>query len=599
MGFRRTIAAGLLFAGLLGFHLWDQRRLMREADARVRESSFITTKFDEISRISILRTGLVLDLRRGPEGWTIINPIQNEADPQTVRDLLVQLTGQLRTASVKIDPEERASFGLSHPPIEVSLWRGEESEPFKKFAVGSDSPVSGEVYASDDGGQGYFTISSALRDQLARSLHDYRDKSLAHFTPAEAVGLSLTAEGSTMEIEKKDDVWRIVRPEEYPAEKDRVETILREIQTTRAVDFIDTDTLELDRYGLIANPLVATISSKSGEKERRETVLVGRRRITNQGEPTYYALRQGRDQIFTVPQALQSALRPTVQDLRSRQLFTLTRDEVTTFTLDFSGLRTVLAKEGSGPWRFADGRKAEVDQHFADLTLGRLLGTRVVQYFAVQPLIEDSGLDRPLLRAEVAGSRATSQEGFETGRTVVGKESVYARRIDEAEVFTIPGDVPGAFFLTPEKFETRDLFAFDPKLAASILITAGDLTLTLKKESDDLWIGKYSKSESTFQVSPIGIQHVLRSLIDLKWDRRLKRDSETDAALITSMKLEAPDRGLQFLDAGGKELAYFGQGGQDERKVYISLRGHDNFYAIELVNYASFVNALNAILPKR
>jgi hypothetical protein len=437
-----------------------------------------------------------------------------------------------------------------------------------------------------------------LRDQLQKPLYAYRDKSILPVPALEANQLTLSFDGSTIETVKREDQWVLTRPVVVEADTARIEEILREFNTTRAVDFIDTATLELARYGLEANPLVATVQT-GGENAERGTLLVGHRRVGNEkDEPTYYALQFGRDQVFTVPQSLVSKLRPTVNDLRSREIYTLGKDEITSFTLIFRNQETALEKTDEGKWRIADDPEAPVDQKFASAIVAHAAQIKSADFFEVQPLAEQTELDRPILRIRMTDRDAKTIEGLETGRVIGSKDQVYARKIGGAEVFAIRGDAPGVLFLTRDDFLEKYFFSFEPRTVARIELLESDRSMTYEKK-DNLWMGRLGDGDP-FQVRQAPVESLILNVRALEWSRRLDPRVESDAALIKATGLENPERSVALFDAEGNEIAWFGQGNDpEERRIFLRLRGENEFYELKRENYLKFLSTLVELIPRQ
>ncbi len=593
MGWRRTLIAGLVFGALAGLYVADQRRLERRRQQRLAFGRLLPGPSDDVREILITRFAESIRLRREEARWRLIEPVSGEADPQTVADLLYYLEHQETQPSAPAGEDELLNLGLARPPLRLRL-EGDGWSSDLTLLVGEDAPVPGEVYARLQGSDRWFTISRSLRDALRSPVLDFRDRSLLAFNPTEATRLVVSNQGTPLEMEKREDRWWILRPAPSEAEGEVVRNLLQGLHSTKATDFLDTETLELERYGLASPDLMVQASREDGDPPVRSTLLIGHRRLGEGGG--YYALRLGRDLVFTAPQSLVDLARVSFNDVRSRRIFALTRERVQRLTLEVANSRTELIRDSSGRWRLTD-EPAELDQEFIDRFLAQLLSVRVGRYLDLQPTAQQAGLQAPLLVVTLA-DREGAVEGLETGKSAEGADLVYARRRGQDEIFALPGDVPGQYFKTRVDFLDKSLFAFAPELVGLIRIAEGDRAIRCLKVGQGWTVSAEGGAES-FQLNPNHVRTLIMSLLNLKWKERLDPRRERDLAIIKSRGLEAPDQTFAFLDAEERPLAWFGRGRVEptDSLIYITL-GEGRHYGLDVADYRRFLAALGSVFPR-
>ena len=590
MGIKKTIVAGLIFAAVTLLYFMDQRRIADEQERRTMAVRLIPGGADRIESIVIMRSGSPLELRKDGERWRILRPIVSEADPETVAGLLYFLETQENVTIDQADEARLADFGLTMPALTATI-RFQDSGEELLLRVGENSALYGEVYARLGEQREYFTISATLRNQLSLPLYAYRDKALLPAEAVEATALSITVEGRATEMRMQDSGWSFTRPIVGPADDAAVEAILRELIMTRAIDFIDTSTLDLARYGLDSPSIVAVVSSEQADQSRRSTLLIGRRRVGD--EHVYYALRLGRDVVFTVPQALVSALRTPLRDLRSKQIFTLDPEEIVRLSFRFSPLTPVihaveLVRDPAGQWHFEDDENADVDQRYAEAVVRRFLLMKVSEYLSVQPALSQTRLDTPMIRAVLSDESGQRSEGIEMGRLAAQGGFVYARRVGGSETFGVPLSESRLFWLKREDFLDKTLFEFDREAVDRIEISEGDRTLRFQRDGE-MWIGQARES---FQVKPINVELLLLTLLNMPWDDALYPANSIDLEQIRAHGLENPGRRVVLYDRDGRILASLGQGGQDRTLVYIR-RGADEYFGVKIDDFKPFLDRLN------
>ncbi len=606
MKLNKTIIAGLIFAFALGLVIADGRRLTRIEEEQTRALRLLPFAAEDINRISITRRGEPLELRREGETWRILRPVVANAEARAIGDLLYYLENEQRTPDRDLPDERRAAYGLAVPPLIVSI-QAEGTDDAFGFAIGGDTAAHGRVYArfndtaaaSETGSRvgEFFTVSDDLRDQLMASAYDYRDKALFAFDATEAESVSLTFEGRSTQIDRGEAGWSIERPAAMRADETEMTRMLSEFQATRAVDFVNTDTLTLSNYGLDAPAMIATIERPGESEPERSTLLVGHRRVDSES-PSYYAMRLGRDSVFSVPQPIVRSLRASIDELRARNLFTLRADEATSLTLEFGPKSVQLGLDSGGAWALGEPAPAELDQNFTNALMNKIIGLRAVGFAKTQPSESDAGLDDPRLRIIVGDAGGARREGFETGKLtrVGGREFVYARRLGETDILLLDSGEPGAFFLHRDDFLDKTIFHFDRKLVARIEIADNSAAINFERR-EQMWIGKNDKGDE-YQLSANAIEALLLRLLALKWKRILNPELERDATLLKTQRVEEPKITYRFIDSGGEELAVLGQGENNDSSVFLGA-DRERYYEVSKDEFVEFFNSVRGLISSR
>lgn len=607
MRIRGVAVSGLVFA-LACVLLWADGRWTQQREAR-RTATFrlLPMAIEEVGGLVITRKGQPIEMIKRADHWAIVRPIQAVVEDQAIEELLAYLDGQVKHAVAEASPEEMETFGLRLPALSVAVMDTSEKEAFS-FSIGEDSPVLGEVYArvgdASRTSSEYFTISSDLKNSLRRSLYTLREKSIVAFAPHEANALSLTYQGRTIEMAEQEDGWWIMRPMRESADLEQVDDVLNEIHLTRAIDFLDTDSLHLERYGLDAPEIVAVLERPTTDGAGEQcTLSIGRRRVGS--PPTYYAIRSGYDVVFTVPQELVTKLQTGTQDFRSKTIFTLRSPEVAFFALDFGSSKVRLRKNSAGLWQFDDGSDDVADPGFVEEIVQYVLHTKIERHFLLSPDPASAGLDDVRLRVEVKDRTGETVQGIETGRvgeTVASKDVVFARRIGEEEIFGVSIGRPGKLFLTKDHFRDKTLFAFDPTLVEAFEVRAKGNFEARYEKAGDSWTGVIDINGQTFQIGSNLVDSFLAHLLSLKWKGRLNPSIERDLIMIKAERLEDPLLVIELMDADGESILAIGQGkSMDKPSAYLRRTlagGEPEYFALDMNIYLPFAIAVRQLLQQ-
>lgn len=600
----RFTIAGLLFVVVLGLLIGDHIRMERQARQRRMAERLLPFERDEIGKLQVERLRGSVSLERDGGGWKLTEPIETPADPQVMNEILHALDRQQRIGAQPASEEQMQAFGLAQPPLRVSVESsGGEAA---RFVIGENSPVSGEAYAALAGENDYFTVSSELKKNLAREIESLRDKRLIAFNANETTTMTLILRGdTTIRAVRQETEWWLEQPMRARADDEAVGAILQAIHLTKAQDFIDTDSVHLARYGLDVPTVVAHFESPGSPEPRASTLTIGN--LRGPSSKSYYAKRGDRPYVFAVPEGLVFQLIPKVDELRAREIFSIAREDIRRFTLEFAGDVIQLRRDERGIWRFDEpGTHERADQTMVSEALRYLMTLQVRKYLDYQPTEEMAGLDEPRLRIAIAdgeGKVETIQTG-RTGQTTGTQDIVYARREPGSEIFGVPIELPGKLFLTREKFMDKSMYAFEPAEVASIRYTvlepeSGEAVAYLFTREETSWLATAVRGGEQAQVSRNVVESMLLHMRALKWATRLDPDLDSDMTTIKSSGLEEPPLLLELFDEDQEIITTMGLGPQPDNRYFYLRRDREDstaYFAVDRNVFLPFAAALRELL---
>ena len=194
--------------------------------------------------------------------------------------------------------------------------------------VGANAPVGYSVYAMIEGSGKVHIGSQHLAVSTGKSLHDFRDKALLSVDSTKVSQIELIRPGHpALKIEKKDNVFSIVRPEVLPADQTAVRVFLDDIGRANATAFFD-------------NPDEPVNNLKFIEKDKKIQAWLG-----------------GAEPIAELNDDIKGKLAKTASDFRDRKIFSFSGDKANEVTLDGK-----VFKKQNGDWFSADDATKGVPQ---------------------------------------------------------------------------------------------------------------------------------------------------------------------------------------------------------------------------------------------
>jgi hypothetical protein len=279
------------------------------------------------------------------------------ADDSAVQGLLDTLTKE-RLIKDFPDPAKEAEMGFDKPQAVVSIWvngikeeekkpedkKDEKAEdkkdkPEEKKDADAPPPLKDEkptvkltfgkeekdgVYVRREIGDKKLlaVVPTTVLAKVTQGPLAYQDKNLPSFSDqADVEDIVLDRGGEVFELvkEKKDDqsppVWKLKKPESLAgrsADADQVRRVLATVRSLRPVKLVAEGAADLDKYGLKAPQVKATVKIKAADNKTEDWVyLFGKEADDKSG---VYAKQEKHDLVFVVPDDTLTTLRGELQD---------------------------------------------------------------------------------------------------------------------------------------------------------------------------------------------------------------------------------------------------------------------------------------------
>lgn len=179
--------------------------------------------------------------RAGTDGegqWRVANDRFFPADEERVGDFLKSMHNLKEGVLVSQNPERAAIFSVNEKRgTHVQVWNHKERS-IADFYAGEIIP-DGQYLRKSDKDEVFQTIPSLLRF-LTESLNGWKDKILLSVDEVDVCRLALKTPEEELVLEKKDDVWRVVQPEDYEADSLAIRTVFDQLKNVRANAFVDS-----------------------------------------------------------------------------------------------------------------------------------------------------------------------------------------------------------------------------------------------------------------------------------------------------------------------------------------------------------------------
>jgi hypothetical protein len=414
MRLKTNLIISVIFLGLLGFvYLYEIKGGQERQLEAERQKQLLDFEDHEAQRLTIDAGDTLLVLERRDGDWVLTSPVETGADADAVERYLralreTEIEGEplQDSTAVAADPGVLADYGLDNPRLAVHLGLLADAAPADTFYFGDDTPTDRFTYLRRSGRAPEVLRVRAWRyDNLAKGLHDLRDRRLLAFDKEQVRRLRLRHDGSEVDIVRQEGTWRLTAPWNRAADGTAIDGLLDRLHSERTERIVDEvpDAQRLADAGLAPGQESVEVTLWLGEDRAEKRLRLGS--VADDGER--HALDTSRPHLFLVDTTTVNRLRASADELRAKRVADIDAGSVRSVRLADAGRVVFHAeKDSSGVWQIVEptGREAKTWRFTTLLSdLDRLEATRFVADAADVAALDKVafGLDEPAWSLQV------------------------------------------------------------------------------------------------------------------------------------------------------------------------------------------------------
>jgi hypothetical protein len=515
-------------------------------------------------------------LNRDRDGWKVersdgpaFTPDAESADDAVL--LWARLTAQKLVAyGNKVD---LAKFGLEKPGTTVTIVTAEKGNKDKaektiehKLLLGDEvKDTKGTRYARIEGQPAVAVLDASVVTELQRTPLDFVNRSLLKLDASKASGLTRKLGNDTLEVVKKDDHWRIVKPSEHAADDTILRSLTGELARLRAKKVAAYPAKNVKAFGLDAPAAMVALHVEDGkEKSNVHTLEIGKV-VDEKGGGDRYARLEKSETVVVIPARLVEQLMAPPLQFRDRLLAKI--PAVGKVVVE-RGVRKATFASKDGEWKMTQPLEAEAERGdledlvkaFAELRADKLVAEKAGD-------LKPYGLDRPQLTLQLF-----APEGAKESLTLLvgGKEKdsprVYAK-VAGSDMIALLDDKLSALVLAEHRKRTVWSQPLDSFQVEKLTFGYEKNGFTLEKKGSD-WqvVGKADK------VKAETVRETLDVLARLKVERWVI-DKDAD---LKEFGLDPPFLSLEIDTGTGKRTLKLGRQEGGSGRYYATVVGENS-----------------------
>ena len=227
----------------------------------------------DVSVIKLRAKDIRWEAQKKDTDWFFRKPVAALAKKTQIEDILrtlADLKAKEFISDEKHDEDMKKS-GLAEPEYLISLALSSQNQEII-FSLHKEGE---NAFATTSLSSKIISVDGQALSSLEKKEGDLREKQVLVFSSWEAQKLQIKAAPLALTaIKSQDEKWFLDGTPKEEADKSRVETFLRKIESLEATEFIDSPK-NLEEYGLAQPHAEVVIWTKENEKEKQSRLLVG------------------------------------------------------------------------------------------------------------------------------------------------------------------------------------------------------------------------------------------------------------------------------------------------------------------------------------
>ncbi|HEY6332021.1 MAG TPA: DUF4340 domain-containing protein, partial [Blastocatellia bacterium] len=196
----------------------------------------VSFKADDVSSMSITRSGQTVTLEKQNGKWAITQPMAAPANQSAVDSLISSVTSSNIERTLEPSPDELKSFGLADPAVVVEIRLNDGKSQTLKLGAKDFSGLS--AYAQLGGSGGAVLVPASVLTNADKSVDDLRDKAILGVSQFDLKSISLTNEHGQIALAKDSGEWKMSKPVDAATDSTEMDSFLHELTTGEADEFI-------------------------------------------------------------------------------------------------------------------------------------------------------------------------------------------------------------------------------------------------------------------------------------------------------------------------------------------------------------------------
>ena len=236
-----------------------------------RQKDIFKFESDQAKSVKMRAKDIRWEAEKQEEDWFLRMPVNALAQKSKINDILYALSNLKASEFVSEEKkdEELNQYGLDKPDYEIAINFPVDNQLVTFLIHKQDE----NVYATSSISSKILRVEDSILSDLEKEPDELRDKEVADFFTWEVKQLQLTkGEMSLMFSKDEEENWQFDDPETQGADKEKIQSFLRKMESLESEEFIDPP-LNLADFGLDIPQAEVKIWAGEDEESPKEVII--------------------------------------------------------------------------------------------------------------------------------------------------------------------------------------------------------------------------------------------------------------------------------------------------------------------------------------
>lgn len=372
----KVSSTSALVLGLAALSTWyvlyEKKYRVEQANQEKEAKNLVSISKESIQELEISHSsGEKFHLKKTGTPWSLIAPLEDQADEGTLNSLLSTLTSAQEERTVDENPADLEVYGLKQPAVTLRITQ--DANHTEDLFLGSPTQVGSSVYLKTSKKPGVMKTNKSLLSALQKSAFELRNKKLVPIPMDAAQEIEIqNATGHYILKFSEKKQWLLARDGSNVNSQAWSKTLnaLLDAKATAVV----SEQADSKKYGL-DRPQVKVWISAGTEGARHQVWL------SQTGGKTF-AKREDKPFIYEVNPGLLKELSQSAEAFKDMHIVSFNRFAVQKIKIKKGEAVTEFIKDGAG-WKLANGKPEEkVDAGKVEAMLTQIQDAQLKQWIS-------------------------------------------------------------------------------------------------------------------------------------------------------------------------------------------------------------------------
>jgi len=303
----------VIFAALVAVAIIVEGPMSNRDKKKAAKESILFPGFDadQVSSVEITTPERSVKLSRENDSWVVATADNYSAAPEAIKEMMDVVKDLKLNRIASKSAEKYSQFRVDEAGVEVKMLGAGEEDVLAHFIVGKPGPdYVFSTYIRKADREEVLLVDGSVRTAFDKGSRGWRDRTIIKFDPTQVQRLMLISQDKgEIAIEAQENGgWQIIKPEVFPADKETVDEIVRDIANLSADDFAEKK--ELQEYKLDEPLSKLMVDLKDGTSR---IVLFG-----DEANRQFYVKSEGKDVVFKLSKTRTESIFKDLEALKAQ-----------------------------------------------------------------------------------------------------------------------------------------------------------------------------------------------------------------------------------------------------------------------------------------